>query len=76
MITADEANMIADAVIARLKARAVEPLPDTLTCEQFAERLGRGVRWVQDRCRARRIKCVAGRRPYLIPVSELARILQ
>lgn len=47
------------------------------TAEQFAAEIlcgNRSTEWVQDECRAKRIKAVA-RRPYLIPQSEALRFI-
>ena len=74
-----DVERVAACVVARLRAEnlAAATVDELLTCEEFAARLGgkRGVEWVQDRCRTRKIKTVAGRRPYLIPASELRRVL-
>lgn len=78
-LTLSEADVerVADRVVAKLRAEQTESavVPELLTCEQFGKRIGRSTEWVQDRCRIRRIKTVAGRRPYRIPASELARML-
>jgi hypothetical protein len=52
-------------------------LRNVYTCEQFATEVlcgNRSTEWVQDMCKARRIKHVA-RRPYLIPQSEAVRFI-
>lgn len=47
----------------------------TLTCGQFAERIGRGLEYVQDRCKSREIRTLPGK-PYRIPAAELVRWLE
>lgn len=52
-------------------------LRNVYTAEQFATEIlcgNRSVEWVQDMCRAKRIKTVA-RKPYLIPQSEAIRFI-
>ena len=54
-----------------------QPLRNVYTCEEFRTEILCGKRtaeWVQDQCRAKRIKTVA-RKPYLIPQSEAARFI-
>jgi hypothetical protein len=53
------------------------PLRRVYTVEQFVDEILCGNRskwWVQDECRAKRIKWVA-RKPYLIPQSEALRFI-
>lgn len=68
---------VVERVVATLEAKRLTAVveEETMSCEELAAALGRKVRWVQDRCRIRKIKTVAGRRPYRIPRSEKARLL-
>jgi hypothetical protein len=66
---------LANLVAAKLAANPSVSRPQLLTCAQFAVAVGRSTEWVQDRCRRRLIRTVAGRKPYRIPGSELARVL-
>lgn len=58
-------------------ATAATQLRNVYTAEQFAAEIlcgNRSVEWVQDQCRAKRIKWVA-RKPYMIPQSEALRFI-
>ncbi len=68
------AELIAERVAAKLRTGLI--VPQTLSCDEFAEYVGRGAKWVRRQIRARRIKTVAGRRPYRIPASELQRVMK
>ena len=57
--------------------QTAQPFRNVYTVAQFAAEILCGNRteeWVQDQCRAKRIKTVA-RRPYLIPQSEAVRFV-
>lgn len=54
-----------------------QPLRNVYSVAEFASEILCGKRtreWVQDQCRAKRIKTVA-RKPYLIPQSEAVRFI-
>lgn len=50
-------------------------LLEPFTVDEFAQRVRRSPEWVSDRCRAGGIKTLPVGKPYLIPPTELMRLL-
>ncbi len=76
-LTPEALEAVAERVLMKLTGTTYAPMTfaETMSCAEFATRIGRSPRWVADRCRRRQFKTVAGRRPYRIVSAELARVL-
>lgn len=76
-LTPEAIEAIVERVAMKLSGKTYAPMTfaETLSCAEFAARVGRSPRWVADRCRRRQLKTAAGRRPYRIVSTELARVL-
>jgi excisionase family DNA binding protein len=58
-----------------LEERKPKPVDDLLTTAQFAKQTNRSVDFIYDEIKRGEIKTLRGKRPYLIPRSELLRYL-